>query len=71
MPAEQDKTWTISKTATAIRITCNDVLVVNVQYYDYSDSCAATWSKDVEKIYYQSSYYGNAADWYREKPAGK
>ena len=69
LPAEHNKTWTIRKTATAIRITCNDVLVVNMQYYDYSSSCATTWSKDVEKLYFSSA--DTASDWYREKPAGK
>ena len=67
-PVEADKIWTITKTETALIITCNDVEVVNYLFADSSNSnCAAKWGGDVvEQIKFHS--VDKASDFYR---AGK
>ena len=70
LPEEQNKTWTITKTATALKIECNDAEVLNLVYsesnYD-SSSCVTRYSWDVEKIKFTSS--DTASDEYRQEPA--
>ena len=38
LPVEQDKIWTITKTATALKIECNDVEVLNLVYSEADTS---------------------------------
>ena len=68
VPAEQDKIWTITKTATAIKIECNEVEVVNLYSDSSDDECAEIYSEDVERIKFANS--DTASDEYRQKPAG-
>ena len=70
LPVEQDKIWTITKTATALKIECNDVEVVDYLYSDSSDSrCVTRFSQDIEKIIFPSDY-DTASDEYRQEPTG-
>ena len=70
LPAELDKIWTITKTATALVIECNDVEVLNYLYSEASmASCVTTLSQDVEKIWF-TSINDDASDAYRQKPTG-
>eukprot|EP00116_Pleurobrachia_bachei_P015522 sb/3475784/ len=64
-PEEVDKIWTIQKTATAVRIDCNGVEVLNYQFSDSSESsCVSRWGGDVvEKILFYA--YDTASDSYR------
>ena len=67
LPAAQDKIWTITKSATALTIECNDVVVVNYLYSDSSDDdCVTKLSQDVEKIWFHST--DTASDEYRQEP---
>ena len=74
-PEEVDKIWTITKTDTAIIITCNNVEVLNFQFAiaDNSlsmSSCVTKLGGDVvEDILFHSSS-DTASDFYRAK-AGK
>ena len=65
VPAEVDKIWTITKTETALIITCNDVEVLNYLFADSSDSrCVPTWGDDVvEEIMFRRD--DSASDFYR------
>ena len=65
-PVEVDKIWTITKTETAIIITCNNVEVLNYLLADSSNSnCVTNWGGDVvEKIKF-SSDWDTASDFYR------
>ena len=64
-PVEVDKIWTITKTETAIIITCNNVEVLNFLFANGSDSCVPRWGGDVvEKIKFSSSW-DTASDFYR------
>ena len=64
-PVVVDKIWTITKTETALIITCNGVEVVNDLFADSSNSdCDPTWGKDVEQILF-SSPQDTASDFYR------
>eukprot|EP00116_Pleurobrachia_bachei_P005712 sb/3465974/ len=68
-PVEVDKIWTITKTKSALTITCNNVEVLNYVFADSSDTdsdCVAKWGGDVDKIMITSS--DTASDFYR---AGK
>eukprot|EP00116_Pleurobrachia_bachei_P006482 sb/3466744/ len=65
---EVDKIWTISKTETALIITCNDVEVLNYLFADSSDStCVPRWIHDVENIEFNSPT-DTASDIYRAAP---
>ena len=68
-PDEEDKTWTIRKTATTLSIECNGVEVLNYQFSDSSNgNCVSKWGGDVvDKILFNSSY-DTASDSYRAKP---
>ena len=59
-PAEVDKSWTISKTETAIIITCNDVEVLNYLFADSSGDECVTKLGGVEEIKFAS--YDTASD---------
>ena len=66
-PVEVEKTWTITKTDTAIIMTCNNVEVLNYLFADSTGSqCVTRWAIDVEEIYFRT--YDTASDYYR---AGK
>nr|AFK75449.1 putative secretory peptide-39 [Pleurobrachia bachei] len=67
-PVEVDKIWTITKTETALIITCNDVEVLNYLFVDSSRSeCVPMWGGDVvEGIMFRS--WDSASDFYK---AGK
>nr|AFK75464.1 putative secretory peptide-54 [Pleurobrachia bachei] len=67
-PAEVEKIWKITKTGTALIITCNYVEVLNYQFSDSSNSnCVTKWGSDVvEQIKFDST--DKASDFYR---AGK
>ena len=63
-PVEEDKIWTITKTETALIITCNGVEVLNYLFADSSDSkCVPAWGGDVEEIYFRLD--DRASDFYR------
>ena len=72
LPAEQDKIWTITKTATALKIECNNVEVLNLVYSeaDTPDDCVAAYSQDVEKIVFPY-YRDTATDEYRQEYTGE
>ena len=63
-PVEVDKIWTITKTETAIIITCNNVEVLNLVFADNpDDDCETRWGGDVvEQIKFSS--YDTASDFY-------
>ena len=64
-PVEIDKIWMITKTETALIITCNGVEVLNYLFADSLDTnCGPTWGKDVEQILF-SSPQDTASDFYR------
>ena len=65
-PVEVEKTWKITKTETALTITCNDVEVLNYLFADSSNSnCVPKLGGDVvEQI--QFSKWDTASDFYRE-----
>ena len=68
VPAEVDKIWTITKTETALIITCNSVEVLNYLFADSSNSdCVVRLGGDVEEIEFHSGQ-DKASDFYR---AGK
>nr|AFK75462.1 putative secretory peptide-52 [Pleurobrachia bachei] len=64
-PVEVEKIWMITKTETAIIITCNNVEVLNYLFADSSNSkCVTRWGGDVvEEIQFHS--WDNATDFYR------
>ena len=64
-PVEVDKIWTITKTETALIITCNNVQVLNYLFADSSDSrCVTKMGGDVvEQIKFNSN--DKASDFYR------
>ena len=64
-PTEAEKIWTITKTQTALNITCNDVEVVNYVFADSSESsCVRMWGGDIiEKIKF--TVYDTASDFYK------
>ena len=68
LPAAQDKIWTITKTATALKIECNDVEVLNFIFSkaDYADRCASDYSKDVGIIEFDGM--DTASDEYSKNP---
>ena len=69
LPTGQNKIWTITKTTTALKIECNDVVVLDYLYTEFINSdCVAKFSKDVEKIWFTSS--DDASDEYRQEPIG-
>ena len=65
-PVEVDKIWTITKTETAVIITCNNVEVLNYLFADGSNSdCVKRWDGNVvEQILFDSSI-DTASDFYR------
>eukprot|EP00116_Pleurobrachia_bachei_P002407 sb/3462669/ len=67
-PVEVDKIWTITKTETAIIITCNGVEVLNYLFTDSSaGSCATEWGGDVvEEIRFGTG--DTASDFYIAAP---
>ena len=67
-PVEADKIWTITKTETALIITCNNVEVLNYLFAGSSQStCVTTLSGDVvEQIKFTDT--DTASDFYRPKP---
>ena len=71
-PSEQDKTWTITKSSTSIKIECNGMEVAKVVYSDYPEDCATAWSNDVSKIMFYPDGYDSdtASDEYRQLPEG-
>ena len=64
-PKQAEKVWTISKTESAIIITCNGVEVLNYLFADSSISdCVPRWGGDVvERIVFRS--YDTASEFYR------
>ena len=63
-PVEVNKIWTITKTETALIITCNEVEVLNYLFADSSDrNCVPGWGGDVKYIdFYKDD---RASDFYR------
>eukprot|EP00116_Pleurobrachia_bachei_P016676 sb/3476938/ len=63
-PVKVDKIWTITKTKTALVITCNNVEVLNLVFADSSSTyCVSRWGDDVvEQIKFPSS--DTASDFY-------
>ena len=50
-PVEVEKTWTITKTATALIMTCNNLEVLNYLFADSSNSdCVPKWGGDVVEL---------------------
>ena len=72
-----DKIWRITKTTTShvrLQIHCNDVEVLNILMSettceDYGSDWSKYWSKDIDKIYFTSSYI--APVHYRPYPGKK
>ena len=64
-PVEVEKTWTITKTDTAIIITCNNVEVLNYLFADSSNSNCVSLVRggNVEKIRFNNG--DTASDFYR------
>eukprot|EP00116_Pleurobrachia_bachei_P012374 sb/3472636/ len=63
-PVEVDKIWTITKTETALIITCSNVEVLNFLFADSSESqCVSRWGRDMEQIMFIHS--GTASDFYK------
>ena len=63
-PVEVEKTWTITKTETALTITCNNVEVLNYLFADSGSNCVTrVRGGNVEKILFNS--YDTASDFYR------
>nr|AFK75457.1 putative secretory peptide-47 [Pleurobrachia bachei] len=68
-PVEVDKIWTITKSETALIITCNDVEVLNYLFTDSSDkNCVPKYDgkNDVQQIKFSSD--DTASDFFR--PSG-
>jgi len=66
LPVEQDKVWTITKTASAIKIECNGEEVLNYLFSESADTlCVTKWSQDLEQIKFFSD---TASDAYRAQP---
>ena len=65
-PVEVDKIWTVTKTATAFIITCNNLEVLNYLFTDSSyGACVTRWGGDVvEEILFLN--VDKASDFYRE-----
>ena len=75
IPAEQNKIWTITETATSVKIECNEVEVLTYTFTDssMSEECATGWSRDTTKIKFKLSANTNkvpdtASDEFRPKP---
>nr|AFK75437.1 putative secretory peptide-27 [Pleurobrachia bachei] len=68
-PSEVIKIWTITKTDTALIITCNGVEVLNYLFTDSTDSlCGPLAQPDsVEEIHF-SGDHDQASDFYRAEP---
>eukprot|EP00116_Pleurobrachia_bachei_P009403 sb/3469665/ len=65
-PGEVDKIWTITKTETAIIITCNNVEVLHHLFTDSSNSnCVPRWGGDVVEEIEFSTGDDTASDFYR------
>ena len=65
-PAEVDKIWTITKTETALIITCNEVEVLNFLFADISSMsiCVSRWGGSVvEQIEFGN--FDTASDFYK------
>ena len=67
LPVEQDKIWTITRTASALKVECNGVEVLNFLFSESTDSrCVTWWSWDVGKIKFSS--FDTASDAYLSQP---
>ena len=65
VPAEQIKIWTITETATSVKISCNEVDVFTYTFSDsFRDECVSKWSNDTVKIKFTSKY-DTASDQFR------
>jgi len=66
LPVEQDKVWTITKTASALKVECNGVEVLNYLFSESTKAeCVTKWSKDVEQIRFA---FDTASDAYWAQP---
>ena len=70
-PDDHDfKTWTITKTATTMSLSCNGVEIAN---YTFSEStreeCATKWSRDGVRLKFKGN--DNASEEFRARPIGK
>jgi hypothetical protein len=66
LPVEQDKVWTITETANAMKVKCNGEEVLNYLFSESADTrCVTKWSQDVEQIKFPSN---TASDAYRAQP---
>ena len=65
IPADQTIIWTITKTATTVKIECNEVEVITYSFSDSADSaCVTYWSRDTVFLYFN---YGVSNE-FRAKP---
>ena len=57
LPAEQTKIWTITETATSVKISCNEVDVLTYTFSDSSrtDECVLNWNRDTVKMKFITS----------------
>ena len=62
LPADQDKIWTVTKTSIHLKLDCNGVEVLEV---DFSESGCTQWDQDVEKIQFRNQ--DTASDGYRQR----
>ena len=64
--AEVEKIWTITKTETALTITCNGVEVLNYLFAEsLENSCVTTWGDDVVENIEFDNNEDTASDFYK------
>ena len=70
-PTEPTKIWTISKSFTDLKIDCNGVRVLEINFAGHGSTCNNKWSQDVAKIaFWEAGSYDDdaASDGYRSIP---
>jgi len=64
LPVEQDKVWTITKTASALKVECNGEEVLNLVFSESTGTdCVTKMSQDVEQIWFHNSDTASDAYW--------
>ena len=68
LPAEQNKIWTITETATTVKIACNEVEVMTYTFsYSTMNDCVKRWATDSAVIRFGGSH-DTASDEFRAEP---
>jgi len=64
LPVEQDKVWTITETANAMKVKCNGEEMLNYLFSESTKAeCVTEWSKDVEQIKFKTTDTASDAYW--------